>query len=249
MGLSAWPGFREGDVATGNLDQDTVWLGRTRSGTHYTIGVRPGTSDWNTANAAGWPQDEYQLPAGLTGWALDVGAHIGAVAVPLLLDSPDLRLVAIEALPENVAQLMANLERNGVADRCQVVHAAASDSAQPVRIGYGDVVDASGQHLYIGNASAPQGAREVWLPGATLRGLELLRGSDQDAPWAWAKIDCEGCEYAIFAEGADLSRLEFITGEVHQGWARLVDLLEPTHMVVGPGKDFGPFQAIVRVMP
>lgn len=246
MGLLAWPGFREGDVATGNLDLDTVWIGKTPGGVYYTLGVRPGTSDWNTANAAGG-MDEYQLPRGLTGWALDVGAHIGAVAVPLLLDNPDLRLVAIEALPENVAQLMANLERMGVADRCTVVHAAAAASAAEVRIGYGEPADASGQHVYIGTAYAPEGAREVRLPGATLRGLELLRGVDQDAPWAWAKIDCEGCEYALLAEGTDLSRLEFITGEVHQGWDRLVQLLEATHVVAGPGNDFGPFQATIRV--
>lgn len=247
MGLSAWPGFREGDIATGNLGQDTVYLGRTRAGAYYALGVRPGTSDWNTANAVAWPQDEYQLPTGLTGWALDVGAHIGAASIPLLLDNPGLRLLAIEALPENVGMLFANLQRNGVEDRCRIVHAAASDSAAPVRIGYGDVVDASGQHLYIGNAGAPPGAREVVLPGASLRGVELLRGSAQDEPWVWAKIDCEGCEYPFLS--GDLSRLEFITGEVHQGWARLVELLEPTHIVAGPGKDFGPFQATIRVLP
>lgn len=245
MGLSAWPGWKTGDIATGNLDQDNVWLGKTPAGIYYAMGVRPGTSDWNTANAAG-AMDEYHLPSGLTGWALDIGAHIGAHAVPLLLDNPDLKLVAVEALPENVALLVANLERMGVEDRCTVVHAAASDSADLVRIGYGDIVDASGQHLYIGNASAPAGAREVWLKGATLRGLELLRGPDQDEPWVWTKIDCEGCEYAVFAEGTDLSRLLFVTGEVHQGWDRLVKLLVATHDVTGSGTDFGHFQARLR---
>jgi FkbM family methyltransferase len=166
--------------------------------------------------------------------------------VPLALLNPDLRILAVEALPENVAVLMANIERNGVQDRVQVVHAAASDSAEPVRIMYGEVADASGQHQFIGNEYGPEGSTFWTVKGATLRGLMLLRGPDEDCPFVWTKLDCEGCEYKVLASPW-VTHLPVIIGEVHRGWDALVRLLESTHDVTGDGQDFGHFQAHLKV--
>jgi hypothetical protein len=69
--------------------------------------------------------------------------------------------------------------------------------------------------------------------------------NDATAPFAWTKIDCEGCEYPFLASPF-IDHLEFITGECHLGWQRLVDLLKDTHDVTGPGTDFGPFTAVLR---
>lgn len=229
------------DVITGDQRVDnavTTWSPGHRP---YTLSVRPGTSDANTVLACSGQHDEYSLPQGIQGWALDVGGHIGAATIPLLLDNPDLHVVVVEALPENVRLLHHNLMRNGVEDRAILVHAAAGATPDPVLLGYGT----DGTHEFIGNVANPQGGRTVEVKGATLRGLMLLRGPAEDEPWTWAKIDCEGCEYGVLASPWVPSLLH-IKGEVHQGWDRLLDLLTPTHEVYGPGDDFGPFSAELR---
>ena len=210
------------------------------------------TSDWNTVNASAAPHDEYGIPSGLTGWVLDVGAHIGSVVVMLLVDNPDARAVAIEALPENVQLLHENLRLNGVEDRCLVLMAAASDSAAPVRIGYGDVADPTGIHEYIGNSSAPPGSREIVMPGVTLRGAMLQRGVAQDEPFEWVKIDCEGCEYP-FLSSPHASAMRWVTGEYHFGYERVEHVLSATHDVrrideseKADGVGFGHFVAVVK---
>lgn len=208
--------------------------------------VRPDTSDWNTVNAITAVGDEYHLPEGLTGWALDVGAHIGACTVALLVDNPELRVVAVEALPENVEMLWANLRQNRVQDRAIVLPGAAGRGVAPVRIGYGT----DGHHDYIGSASSP-GEREVVVPVVTLGDVLLAiadaaKGEKVDEI-AWAKIDCEGCEYPFF--DSDLvGFIRHIEGEVHFGSTRLEELLAPSHDVTFPGDnpDFGPFVAVRR---
>lgn len=228
---------------TGNLDTDTHWYGRTPYGTLYSMKVRPGTSDWNTVHACAGSNDEYRLPKGLSGWALDIGAHIGAAAIPLLLDSPELRVIAVEALPENVLLLHENADRNGVSSRLTIIHAAASCDTEPVTIHY---APDDPQHEFIGNAGGPPDRPGISIRGIDLAGI-LRKMPDPDGDVVWTKIDCEGCEYQLFTAAPERMRqLRFITGEVHQGWSRLVELLSPTHQVVGPGKDFGPFTAKVR---
>lgn len=204
--------------------------------------IRPGTSDWNTVNAITGQHDEYHLPAGLSGWALDVGSHIGACAIALALDNPDLRVIAIEALPENVELLRRNVERNRVQDRVTVLEGGAGDGSA-VRIGYGSDVD----HEFIGNAWAPETNRGVTVAGFSLEGIlaqfDIYRV-------AWMKIDCEGCE-APFLESPAIGRVDHIEGEVHPvAAAALRRFLPLTHEVSFPGEkanpDFGPFVATVR---
>lgn len=211
--------------------------------------VRPDTSDWNTVNAITATGDEYHIPTGLTGWGLDVGAHIGACITTLLVDNPGMRAVAIEALPENVEMLWANLRLNRVQDRAIVLPGAAGSGVAPVRIGYGT----DGHHDYIGSASSP-GEREIVAPVVTLGDVllaiaENAAGRDEDGPddIAWAKIDCEGCEYPFFASDL-VGFLRHIEGEVHFGSEKLHDLLKDSHDVTFPGDnpDFGPFVAVRR---
>lgn len=229
-----------GLTITGDLATDTGWFGMSPGGNRYTMRIRPGTSDWNTVQAcSGTPGcDEYRLPSGLTGWALDIGAHIGAATIPLLLDNPELRVIAVEALPENAALARENATRNGVADRLILVEGGASDSELPIRIHY---APDDAQHEYIGNQWGPQDRPFIEVPGITLTRLAAMRGADTGAPFAWAKIDCEGCEYHVLASPA-VALLDFIIGEVHLGWQRLVDVLGDTHELDG-GTDFGIFTA------
>ena len=215
------------------------WL--TPGGNRIVMGIRPRSSDWNTVNACNGTNDEYRIPQGISGWALDVGAHIGAATVPLLVDNPGLRCIAIEALPENAQLLLANLERNKVRDRAIVLQRAASDWPTRMRIGYGESTGPNAHSEYIGGAGNT-GGRSVMVKGVTL--TDALEWHPKDEPIVWAKLDCEGCEYP-FLSSPDVRLLQRIVGEVHFGAQRLRDILEPTHVVDAP-KDFGLFEAVLR---
>jgi|GEM_PF-2315345 len=217
--------------------QDAMFL--SPHGQPYVMAVRADTSDWNTANACAGSNDEYSIPTGLAGWAVDVGAHIGAWSVPLLMDNPDLRLVAIEALPENVLLLQRNLAVNGLDARAVVVHGAASDTLDPVRISYTEGDDL---HEFIGGAG--RSGRSVQVPGVTLDRAIELTGAERVAI---LKSDCEGCEYP-FLWGSGLRHVAFITGEHHAGFAPLVVALQDTHTVkiIDGTESFGHFEATLR---
>lgn len=217
---------------------------RTPHGNWVTMLVRDGTSDWNTCNAITAVGDEYRIPEGITGWALDVGAHIGAFTVAFLVDNPQARCVAIEALPENVALIRANLDRNHVADRAFVIHAGASDTGAPVQVHY----STDEHHRFIGSGG---GAGEtVELPGVTLEDVLTIVGATGSETIALAKIDCEGCEYP-FLSSPGIGRVERIVGEVHFGSQQLRAILDGTHEVLFPNlmdnPDFGPFEARLLV--
>lgn len=215
----------------------------TPHGRWITMEVREDTSDWNTVNAITRVGDEYHLPTGQTGWAVDVGAHIGAWTVALLVDNPDMRCVAIEALPENVSLIERNLALNGLHDRAVVINAAASDSSAPVTVHY----SADPHHEFIGSQGGA--GRTIELPGVTLVDvLDLVEAGGGDGI-ALLKSDCEGCEYP-FLRSIGIGMVRAIEGEVHFGSAQLRAILEGTHDVEFPGyaanPDFGPFTARLR---
>lgn len=210
--------------------------------------VREDTSDWNTVNSCTGTNDEYHIPEGSTGWALDVGAHIGACIVTLLIDNPGLQGVAIEALPENVELLRMNAAENRVDDRLTILHGGATDdSGKTVRVGYGEFADPTGVHEYIGNGWAPEGSRFVEVPGVSLEDVIHISAEEIE----WMKIDCEGCELP-FLSSPSISWVRHIEGEVHPqaGGQVMLDLLSATHDVTFPGweanPDFGPFVANLR---
>jgi FkbM family methyltransferase len=213
---------------------------RTPHGNWITMLVRDDTSDWNTVNACTEVGDEYGIPQGLTGWALDVGAHIGAFTVTFLVDNPDARCVAIEALPENVELLRANLARNNVADRAFVINGGASDSGLPVQVHY----STDPHHEFIGSAGGAGRVAEV--PGVMLADVLTITSAVGVDRIALAKIDCEGCEYPFLSSPA-IGQVDRIVGEVHFGSQQLRAILEATHEVLFPNlmdnPDFGPFEA------
>lgn len=212
----------------------------TPHGRWVRMDVRPDTSDWNTVNAITRVGDEYSLPSGQEGWACDVGAHIGAWSVALLVDNPAMRCVAIEALPENVALIERNAELNGVRDRLVVLHGGASIDHEKVEVRY----STDEHHRFIGSAG---GAGDVLvLPGVTLADVLALVEAGGGDRIALLKIDCEGCEYPFLTSMA-IGRVERIVGEVHFGSEQLRAVLLGTHDVEFPAyaenPDFGPFRA------
>ena len=210
-------------------------------GNGATFVVREGTSDAATIHSTfhfdGKLQDEYGLrDLHLEGWAIDVGAHVGTVAVALAIDNPSLRVIAVEAVPENAALVAINAERNGVADRVHVIAKAASGDEEWAQLRYGPYEvpgippDHAMQVRFIGNLFRDHGSRglTVRVPAVSLEALLDEFGIDRVA---FMKIDCEGCEWAFLSSPA-IDRVDLIHGEWHD---RAVDaitgLLAPTHRV------------------
>jgi FkbM family methyltransferase len=225
--------------------------------------VRTDTNDGAIAQAL-LQDDEYRLASvhPLTGWAIDIGAHIGTVAVAMALDNPDLRVVAVEAIPENAALVIANVGHNGLTERVFVETAAATDDRESVTISYNyrragkdghkkypavpdSYVD---QCRYIGNIfeypAKFQDADSVTVPGLSLAALLDKYAIDRVA---LLKIDCEGCEWQ-FLQGP-LDRIDRIVGEYHDtgSFDQLLAMLEPTHVVDRwTDGSVGLFGAVVR---
>jgi FkbM family methyltransferase len=181
---------------------------------------------------------------------LDVGAHIGSVTVPLLLDNPDLRVVAIEAVPGNVEMLRKNLELNGVADRCVVMHGAAWHGKGTVEVEFGYTGSETAEtHQWIGSVTPwldnPGTSQRVPVPVITLK--DALAPTDGE--FVWVKSDCEGCEHH-FLKGPLLRKLAYITGEWHHrdgSPESFTERLSKTHDVTwSEGIGGGPFTAIRR---
>lgn len=232
---------------------------RTPKGRPVTMVFRLDSSDWNTINAVMGANDEYQLARlDLDGVAVDIGSHVGAVAIALLLDNPALRAVAVEPVPGNADLIDTNAELNGVSDRLTVVRGAAGPAGLTTsEIRFGFVGDPNLEHhAFIGNSSlaydtggdTPHESLTVQTYGlAALLDLHDIDTAD------FLKIDCEGGEWPFFdAPEDDLRRLPFIVGEAHpvRGHSAkdIRDLLGATHTVTlnGPNQDPGPcgFEAV-----
>lgn len=181
-------------------------------------------------------EDEYRLRGMplLSGIALDIGSHVGTVAVALAVDNPELRVIAIEPVPDNAALTRRNAELNGVSDRVTVLESAVGPEGQgTARIGYNysqvGIPDQGyvSQNRYIGNiwGDDPSAIGEsVDAPVVTLSQLLAEYG-----PIRFCKTDCEGGEWGFFSQGAE--GIEEIIGEWHSAPPdRIVDTL-PNHTV------------------
>lgn len=222
---------------------------RTPHGRSALMAYRVGTSDWNTLWAC-LNEDEYGFAARtLTGTVADVGAHIGGVTVGLALDNPELRVIAVEPVPDNAALLRENVEANGVGDRVTVIEGAAGGK-RPVNVWYGYTgSEAAEHHAFIGNCSLAY-ATDSKVKHETVRYAKPVRLSDL-GDLSLVKIDCEGGEYAVLADEA-VARIPTILGEWHPVRGKtqfnIVGLLGDTHDVTFSGPEAGPggFVAVQR---
>ena len=222
----------------------------------FTYRYRPETTDWNSISSI-LTHDEYGIRAlALTGWAVDVGAHVGSMAIALALDHPDLRVIAIEPVPDNVRLIALNVEQNGLSDRVVVLAGGAGApkaKTQRVAWNWNDGPDGmntghrfiGGSHLALDNPDITH--EEVSVPSWSVSRLLAHVGADR---FALLKIDCEGCEAAFLTDPA-IARIDRIVGEYHPPYidpARLHALLDATHEVTiaDPAAHLGAFMAVRR---
>jgi FkbM family methyltransferase len=215
----------------------------TPGGVAFRATHRHGTNDGAIMQAI-LGEDEYRLASiyPITGWVLDIGAHVGTVGIAIAIDNPDARVVAVEALPQNVASIEANIELAGVTGRVLVEAAGATDSRHKtvdVTYSYDSVTGVDQGYLdqcrYVGNIyrQMPDGptvtSASVTVPGISLSRLLAKYEIDRVE---LLKIDCEGCEWQFLRSRA-LARVDRIVGEYHDSltFDDLRAILEPTHVV------------------
>ncbi len=198
--------------------------------------VRPDTNDSSLVGGiVGENEYPFDRMQNLSGWAIDIGAHIGIVTVALALDNPDLRIIAVEALAENVVLLAENIALNGLGDRVTIEAAAAGDGTdQLITYGYRSVPNEPDAYVrdgrYIGGMYSPREGMDA--DSRMVRGISLsILMEDMDRV-ALLKLDCEGCEWPVLANHA-IERVDRIVGEFHgePGLGGVMKLLEETHTV------------------
>ncbi len=206
--------------------------------------AREGTSDLSIlgstyAGVAGSPLvDEYHLAGTfLSGRFVDIGAHVGSVAIAVLLDNPDTSAILVEPVPENVEMIRANLEANGLTERATIiVGAVGTDTIDYQHTGS----ETAETNRYIGNLTASSSGSRITVARVTL--ADLL-------PCEAMKLDCEGGEWSLLADPA-IRAVPLIFGEYHGGpGAKGVRAaLSRTHRITfdAPGEPTGGFRAVRR---
>lgn len=224
---------------------------RSPRGQSVQMWLRDGTTDYNTAFSC-LDADEYALKDVYLGMdtAIDIGAHIGGVAIALAVDNPAAHVIAVEALSANVEMIHKNADANHIGpERLTIIHGGAAgpdDKAVEVAWDHG-AMDGTNEtaihHRYIGNArnvGSEMDHQVETLPPVTLS--HLVTGRTVKL----LKIDCELCEYDAFKDADGLRQVPEIRGEYHDGFQRLVELL-PDHDVVDLGDGhLGGFVAVRR---
>jgi FkbM family methyltransferase len=214
---------------------------------HLGFLCRDGTND-APAVAACFAADEYHIrERKLSGWAIDVGAHIGTVAILMARQFPDLRVLAVEAVPDNSDLLERNIARFGYGERITSIRAWAARPNELTGIchyGYrhrdAESDDYVSQHRFVGNTWIDLGEPEfsVEMPAVSLDALLETYAIDEVS---LLKIDCEGCEWA-FLDTPAIAKVHTISGEYHGGYpghpnfhinpmVEIMALLDATHNV------------------
>jgi FkbM family methyltransferase len=223
---------------------------RSPRGKRAVLSARDQTTDLSVlgcffAGVAGSPiDDEYGLAdLYLRGRFVDVGAHIGGVTVAVLLDNPQATAILVEPVPENLKVITANLASNGLAGRCQVIAGAVGTDS--VYYGF-----EGSEHLmsnrYIANITGVVHGKRPLSEHIAVRRVEL----DELLPCDVMKLDCEGGEYALFADPR-ITTVPYIFGEFHgdpdAGAEAVIAALGATHDVeIVKGEDQGNFRAVAK---
>jgi FkbM family methyltransferase len=247
-----------GDTLTAGLDTyERVVQFRTPKGRDVEMTIRDGTNDWNTLNAC-MSEDEYGLRdwSG-TGWALDIGGYLGGVGIGLALDNPDLRVLIVEPVPDNIRLIKANIERNNVGDRVTLIEGAIGDGG-PVSVWHGYQGTPEGEHhRFVGNSSLAYDHggelrhEETVYDSLTLGDLLSTYPPGNDPGFSLVKIDCEGGEWA-FLDDVLVANCDVILGEAHSVRGKkgkdIADLLGATHdvTIIGDGEATCEFRAVLR---
>jgi len=222
---------------------------RTPRGNPAVLSARDDTSDLSVIGstfegvAGSGLVDEYGLQSlYVTGRFVDVGAHVGAVTIAVLLDNPDATAVCVEPIPENVAVLRENLALNGLTDRAEVIEGAVGTSVVHYKWSGTEHLETN---RFISNGLGIVFGQDWPHEALSVREVKLA----ELLPCEAMKLDCEGGEWALFRD-ALMGSVPLIFGEYHgePGPTGVSKALGKTHEVtIGHVDEMaGAFRAVKR---
>jgi FkbM family methyltransferase len=138
---------------------------------------------------------------------VDVGAHVGMVAIWLALRNPQVTVIAIEPEPLNLSHLRANIATSGV-DNIVVVPLALTIDRRTLQIAR-PPSNSGGAGCYYDQTD---GYATSQVGSTTLDAI-----FDQFVPGRCRllKLDCEGAEHEILPATQVLGRVDWFAGEFH----------------------------------
>lgn len=153
------------------------------------------------------------------GTLLDIGAHVGLVAIPVA-ERTLARCLAFEPEPRNFAFLARNVERHGLAHRIETFPCALSSAAGRVHLALSD--DNAGDHRVLA-PGAPTGGRVIVEVAARVLD-DVLDGRVLTAPVVM-KLDAQGSEVQVLLGAARaLQKVDHVVTEFWPaGLARMGD--------------------------
>ncbi len=189
---------------------------------------------------------------------VDIGAHIGVFARHWHKKNPRARIICVEACPENLDALRAN-----VSDFAEVIHAACT--YQPGSLALLNAVrpncESTGGSVVVpieqlDDSPLKQPGYAYWhdTRGLSKVTLEDILQRFQIDHIDVLKLDCEGSEYSILGKTPSLTRVHHILGEYHgrERW----NAFRPGHLagwlyrlLLDPGEGGGLFQYTNPVWP
>jgi len=169
---------------------------------------------WAAVHDYGLPQVLDRLPRTATPRIVDVGAHIGTVAVLAALQVPAAVVEAFEMLADNYRLLCRNLADNGVAERVAAHRAVVAEAPgywAPTDFVRPDPRNTGGASAALAEFTVAPMQQDA-VPAVGLG--QLIGEREVDL----LKLDCEGGEYrAVYGAGAALRRVGMLVGELHVG--------------------------------
>lgn len=210
---------------------------QTPNGIFFSMAARDDTADGAIATGI-MAEDEYHLRGRhWSGWAIDIGAYTGVVSLALAVDNPQLKVIAVEPVPDNADLIRQSVAANGLGERVFVEEASAGPigvSSLPCHYAYTDVgIPDKGyvaQNRFVGNLwreGVDSEGTVISSPVVTTEGLMAKYGIDD---FSLVKIDCEGCEWPFLRTGAE--HMAEIVGEWHdRPFSAIGRLLGKTHRV------------------
>ena len=170
------------------------------------IHYREGTSDEAIINTVLVNQQEYAFPNIEAKTVFDIGANIGVTAVILASVYKDATIHCFEPEPANFDLLTLNTEHLPNVIRYQ--QGLDNSRGHAVLMGSDDPTN------YGGFSTRIPPEKEA-IKGCTVEIARMANMCDRLGTPEIIKIDCEGAEYNILTDIPDISKVLWITGELH----------------------------------
>lgn len=178
-------------------------------GTPLRIRDAPGSmaANWIAAELSCDDYSLSRLPFAAGDVVIDVGAHVGMVAIWLAIRHPEIRIVALEPDPLNFAHLGENIAANGVANIVALQLAVTADG-RPIEIARPP-----------GNSGGTSAYTTIvdGFPRSKVDSVKLDEIFDRfiENRCKLLKMDCEGAEHEILSGSSVLTRVDWFSAEFH----------------------------------